>query len=88
MESRAETILGIVDDMIADFLYYDRKEDQGLPGVSCGACCNSHLITCRRGPLEALLKAVCLFGLAITAVGFGLLREGSRWPDGLVTAAS
>jgi hypothetical protein len=24
-------ILGTVEDMVADFLYYDRKEDQNLP---------------------------------------------------------
>lgn len=26
-----ETILETVDDLVADFLYYDRKEDEDLP---------------------------------------------------------
>lgn len=25
-----ETILGYIDDMVTDFLYYDRKEDEDL----------------------------------------------------------
>ena len=29
--TRAERILGTVDDLVADFLYYDRKEDENLP---------------------------------------------------------
>lgn len=29
--SRRETILGSVDDLVSDFLYYDRKEDEKLP---------------------------------------------------------
>lgn len=29
--SRSERILATVDDMIADFLYYGRKEDEDLP---------------------------------------------------------
>ena len=26
-----EYILGVVDDLVSDFLYYDRKEDEELP---------------------------------------------------------
>jgi len=29
--SRRDTILGTVDDLVSDFLYYDRKEDEELP---------------------------------------------------------
>lgn len=29
--SKRERIFGIIDDMISDFLYYDRKEDKDLP---------------------------------------------------------
>lgn len=29
--TRAEHILGTVDDLVADFLYYDRKENEELP---------------------------------------------------------
>lgn len=40
--SRAERILGSIGDMVLDFLYYDRKEDETLPvgeieaAVRCG----------------------------------------------------
>ena len=30
-ESLKQLILGTVEDMVADFLYYDRKEDEDLP---------------------------------------------------------
>jgi hypothetical protein len=39
--SRADRILGTVESMIADFLYYDRKEDEDLP----------------RGEIEAAVEA-------------------------------
>lgn len=39
-KEREELILGIVEDLVADFLYYDRKEDEELP----------------RGEIEAALK--------------------------------
>lgn len=34
MKTRREHILGAISDMMADFLYYHRKEDAQLP---CGA---------------------------------------------------
>ena len=30
-ESLKQLILGTLEDMVADFLYYDRKEDEDLP---------------------------------------------------------
>lgn len=30
-DTRRDTILNIVDDLVSDFLYYDRKEDEDLP---------------------------------------------------------
>lgn len=38
---RRELILGAVEDLVADFLYYDRKEDEDLP----------------RGAIEAAVQA-------------------------------
>lgn len=31
MKSRRQTILDIVSDLVADFVYYDRKESESLP---------------------------------------------------------
>ena len=31
MKKRNELILGRVEDLVANFLYYDRKEDEDLP---------------------------------------------------------
>jgi hypothetical protein len=31
VSSKRELILGNVEDLVADFLYYDRKEDEELP---------------------------------------------------------
>ncbi len=39
--TRRETILDTVDDLVSDFLYYDRKEDEDLP----------------RGEIEAAIEA-------------------------------
>jgi len=40
VDTREEHILGVVEDLASDFLYYDRKEDEDLP----------------RGEIEAALK--------------------------------
>lgn len=31
MSDRKETIQNVIADMVSDFLYYDRKEDEDLP---------------------------------------------------------
>lgn len=31
MKTRRELILGTVDDLVGQFMYYDRKEDEQLP---------------------------------------------------------
>ncbi len=30
-KSTKEHVMGVIDDLISDFLYYDRKEDEDLP---------------------------------------------------------
>ncbi len=40
-----ELILGTIDELVADFLYYDRKEDEDLPRGAIDDAVNSGSIT-------------------------------------------
>lgn len=43
--SRREIILATMSDLVADFLYYDRKEDQNLPRGEIEAAIESGEVT-------------------------------------------
>lgn len=43
--TKRELILGTVADLVSDFLYYDRKEDEGLPRGAIDAAVEEHVIT-------------------------------------------
>lgn len=44
-KTRREYILGLIDDELADLLYYDRKEDEDLPRGSIEEAINDGEIT-------------------------------------------
>lgn len=46
--ARRDMILGVVDDLVSDFLYYDRKEDEELPRESIEAAIEAGEITVDR----------------------------------------
>jgi hypothetical protein len=43
--TRREKILGTVGDLVSDFLYYDRKEDEDLPRGEIEAAIKTEVIT-------------------------------------------
>ena len=45
MDDRRDLILNIVSDLVADFVYYDRKEDEDLPRGSIEDAIKSGEIT-------------------------------------------
>ncbi len=42
---KKELILGHVQDLVADFLYYDRKEDEDLPRGQIQAAIKENIVT-------------------------------------------
>lgn len=58
MENRRTLILGTVDDLVSNFLYYDRKEDEELPrgsiqhAVSIGEVTAKEIVEAFRFALE------------------------------------
>jgi len=47
MSDRKETIQNVIADMVSDFLYYDRKEDEDLPRGSIEEAIEAGEITLR-----------------------------------------
>ena len=62
MNERRQIILDTVDDLVADLLYYDRKEDEELP----------------RGEIEAAIKAGEISEADIVEAFAAALREGLK----------
>ena len=46
-QSRVELIMDTVDDLVSNFLYYDRKEDELLPRGSIGAAIDAGELSTR-----------------------------------------
>lgn len=44
--SRRQKILNVADDLMSDFLYYDRKEDEDLPRGAIEEAIRNGEITC------------------------------------------
>jgi hypothetical protein len=62
-----ELILGTVDDMVADFLYYDRKEDEDLPRGAIEAAVESGEVTADE--IAAKFRSGLFAGLGLAAEG-------------------
>jgi len=60
--STRELVLGAAEDLVVDFLYYDRKEDEDLP----------------RGAIEAAISMGLVTEQEIIDVFAANLREGLR----------
>lgn len=62
-KSRRDRILGTVEDLVASFLYYGRKEDENLPvgaveeAVRAGELSADDIVTAFRACLEAGLSS-------------------------------